>query len=482
MRTNLIFAIILFISFSLAAQEKGVQSFSLKEAVDYAVQNNITIKNAKLGEEKAKAFNWEILTQGLPQLNGSLEYDYYFKTPQVPAVNQYLNDTSSTFSKLVNHFAATDTVVRKLLTQSGGGFNNISFVLPHNITTNLQLTQLLWDARYMFGIKARKDLYKTSRLSREMSEFDIRYAVTKAYYQAEAAQEAKGLLKQNANLVDKLLNDTRKVYEQGLADEIDVDRLQLVRANLESQMNLQNQLSEVGLANLKFQMGMPLDATIILKDKLDDLKHTSDLAAETKFDPKNRIEYDLLNTAITLKGFDIAQKRSGYYPTILGFLNYGWDVQTNSFGDIFHSSSQLNANGTSSNVSPWYPQGIVGLSLKIPIFDSGLKYAQVKQAKIEQEKSRNDFENFKNGATLQYQVALSSFNSAVADEVNSQKTLDLSQKIYNKNQAKFKAGAGSSFELQQSEQEFTTNQLRYIQSLMNLLNAKADLDKAMGVK
>jgi outer membrane protein TolC len=482
MRKSLTLTAAILISCAIFAQENGVQSFSLKEAVDYAIQNNLNVKNAKLGEEKAKAFNWEILTQGLPQVNGSLEYDYYFKTPQVPAINQYFNDTSSTFAKLINHFAATDSVVRKLLYQSGGGLNNISFVLPNNITTNLQITQLLFDARYMYGIKARKELYKTSRLSREMTEFDIRYAVTKAYYQAEMAEEGKSLLKANADIVDKILSDTRKVVEQGLGDEIDVDRLELVQATLESQMNMQNELSEVGLANLKFQMGLPLDETIILKDKLEDLKHSSDLAAETSFDPKNRIEYDLLSTAITLKGYDIAQKRSGYYPTLLGFVNYGWDVQTNSFSDMFHSNSQLNANGTSSTVSPWYPQGIVGISLKIPIFDSGLKYAQVRQAKLDQVKSENDFENFKNASVLQYQVALSSFNAALADEVNSQKTLDLSQKIYNKNQIKFKAGAGSSFELQQSEQEFTTNQLRHLQSLMNLLNAKADLDKAMGVK
>ena len=95
---------------------------------------------------------------------------------------------------------------------------------------------------------------------------------------------------------------------------------------------------------------------------------------------------------------------------------------------------------------------------------------------------KNDFENFKNAAELQYQSAQTTFNSALADEVNSQKTMGLSKKIFNKNQIKFTEGVGSSFELVQSETDYVTNQLKYTQSIMNLLNAKADLDKAIGVK
>jgi outer membrane protein len=181
------------------------------------------------------------------------------------------------------------------------------------------------------------------------------------------------------------------------------------------------------------------------------------------------VEFQLLSTAVNLQGYKLKAQRSGYYPSLAGFLNYSGNVQTEAFGDMFKGSN-------------WYPQGIVGIKLNIPIFDSGLKYAQVRQIKLEQMKTQNNLDNFKNAANLQYQSALSTYNAALGDEVNAQKTLDLSKKIYDTNQAKFKQGAGSSFELEQSEQEYTTNQLKQIQSIMNLLNAKADLDKAMGVK
>ena len=448
MKNKILTVIITLISASLFAQEGSAQAFTLREAVDYALKNNHDAKNAKLDMKKAKAYNWEILTQGLPQLNGSFEYDYYFKTPIVPAFAQ-------DFAALGPAFGNVD-------------FSKISFVLPNNITTGITLSQLFFDARYMFGIKARKELYLTSQLQSNLTDQQIRNNVTKAYCQAETAQEAKSLLDDNMKIVEKLLSDTRATFAQGLIEDIDVTRLELAQATLQSQITLANSQADVALANLKFQMGISLDDMIILKDKLDDLKATA-VPEQSKFDPKNRVEYTLLSTGIILKGYEMEGKRSGYYPSIAGFLNYSGNVQTQTFNEM-------------SNINQWFQQGLVGLKVNVPLFDSGLKYAQVQQTKIEQLKLKNDLENFKNASKLQYQSAESTYNAALADEVTSQKTLDLSKKIFDRNQAKFKLGAGSSFELEQSEQEYSTNILKHTQSVLNLLTAKADLDKAMGVK
>lgn len=469
MKKKIITGIITLFAVSLFAQEKSVSSYSLKEAIDYALQNNVNAKNAKLDMKKAKAYNLEILTQGLPNLSGSFEYDYYFKTPLVPAVSNIVAPGSPFATALAQLSQnSNDPALVKTLNSLGGGFSNISFVLPNDISTGITLTQLLFDARYVFGLKARKELYLTSRLQSDLSDQDIRTNITKAYSQAEAAQEAKSLLLENKKIVDKILADTRAVFAQGLTEELDVNRLELAQANLEMQINQQNNMAEVALANLKFQMGLNLDEVIILKDKLDDLR-ASVVPQQNAFDPKNRVEYQLLTAAITLDGYNMRAKRSGYYPSLGGFLNYSGNVQTEAFSDMFKGSE-------------WYPQGLVGIKLNVPIFDSGLKYAQVQQVKLEQMKRQNSRDNFVNAANLQYQSALSNFNAALGDEVSAQKTLDLSKKIFTTNEAKFKQGAGSSFELQQSEQEYATNELKQIQTIINLLNAKADLDKAMGVK
>lgn len=480
MKKKLVLSILLAMGVNGFAQTTGspatttVKAFTVQEAVDYALQFNNQVKNAKLGVDQAKWRNVEIYTTGLPQISGNFDYTYYFKQPISPALGKIFSE--GTLAKVFQTLATgnpalgvpPNPAVAQVLME--GGNQSVSFVLPHNISTGLQVNQLFFDGRYVFGVKAAKELMLTARLQSNMNDVDVKYAVMKAYYQAAAAGEAKALLQENLKVVEKLTADMRATYQQGLIEELDVNRLELAQATLESQIALQNQLAEVALANLKFQMGMPLGEELILKDHLTELKAGVQVQDATKqFDARNRAEYPLLESAIKLKGYDMRQKRVQYFPSLYGFLSYGWNSQAQKGGDVFKKDS-------------WFDQGLVGLTLKVPIFDSGSKLAQVKQAKLEQQKSINDFENFKSAADLQYRAAQSSFSSALTDETNTRKAQELSKKIFDRNTVKYKEGVANSFELQQSEQEFVTNQLKYIQSTLNLLNTKADLDKALGVK
>src|ERR1017187_8716109 len=134
MKRGIFTIVAVWMSALLFAQEGGVREFSLKEAVDFALQNNNSAKNAKLDMKKAKAFNWEILTQGLPQLGGSFEYDYYFKTPLVPAVSGIFNAKSPFGESITNlQNTSTDPALKSFLQNFSNGFSNISFVLPNDI-------------------------------------------------------------------------------------------------------------------------------------------------------------------------------------------------------------------------------------------------------------------------------------------------------------------------------------------------------------
>lgn len=481
--TGVVLALVTIITAGFA-QAKPLQTFTLKEAVQFAIQNNAAAKNARISEQQAKARNLEIITTGLPQISANIDYTYYFKRPEVPALSKFFSDTTQSSARVFSYLAANDPNIANILYQSAvqSKDQKISFVLPHNLSTGLQVSQLIFDARYLFGIRATKDLLLTSRLSTEMSDIDITYNVTKAYYQAKSAQEAHSLLDSTLHVIQRLLGATRKTYQEGLIEELDVNRLELVEANLNSQIAMQKQMTEVALANLKYQMGLGLNDEVLLKDNMDELKAAANIADVPTFNAANRIEYKLLDAAVRLKGYDMAQKRSGYFPSLFGFLNYGWTAQTDKFGDIFKRDTQTYPDGDVRKISPWFSQGLVGVSLKLPIFDSGQKMAQVKQAKLDQQKTLNDMENFKNGAELQFRVAQSALSNALEDEASTKRAIELSEKIFKKNQIKFNEGVGNSFELAQSEQEFIANQLKYIQSRLGLLNAKADLDKALGKK
>lgn len=482
--------IALFLVGTLNAQPIAeTKAYTLKEAIDYAIANNTKVRNAKLDIASAKWRNLEIVTQGLPQISSELGYTYYFKKPEMPGIAQIFSDTSQVSSKIFGYLAAQgaalgDPTIANMLYQSAmdSKGKKITFALSHNLSASFQLTQLLFDGRYIFGIKATKDLMKTARMAANLSEQDVKYEVMKAYYQAQAAQESKALLNENLKLIDKLVSDTRATYNEGLIEELDVNRLELAQTTLQSQINLLDQRSKVALDNVKFQMGLPTSDVIVLKDKLSELKETVKVDLAAQFDAKQRIEYDLLQQAVVLQGYDVKQKRVGYYPSLYGYLNYGWQAQNDNFGEIFKKQTTTYPDGSTTSRNPWFDQGLAGITLKVPIFDSGLKMAQVKQAKIEQMKRKNEFENFINASELQFEATQSAFNAAVSDEAIAKRTGALSEKIFNTNSIKFKEGIGNSFELVQSETENVSNQLKYIQSVLTLLSTKADLDKALGVK
>lgn len=482
---HIIIILLSLVVLSVSAQQpKEVKVVTLQEAVDYALEFNNSMKNARLDQDFAKARNWEIMATGLPTVSAEAGYNYYFKRPVSPAFNQFFSDTTSSTARVFSYLAGKDPNIAGILYNSAIQSKDaeFSFVLPHNFSSSLTVSQLIFDGRYFIGLKATKDFTKVARLQKDLSQQDVKYNVMKAYYQAAAASEGVIKLNDNLKLVQRLLTETKAIFAQGLIEELDVDRLSLAEAQLQSQIALQTQMSKVALDNLKFQMGMKLADELILKDNLEDLRTKINVELANEFDASKRVEYELLETTLRVRKYDYQQRKSGYFPSMFGFLNYGWQAQAGKFGDFFKSTTTTYPDGDTRKSNPWFDQGLVGITLKIPIFDSGSRLANMKQSKIEGLKALNDFENFKNAAELQYRAAVSSFEAALIDEANNKRSSELSEKIFRTNQVKYKQGVSSSFELVQSENDNATNHLKRIQSILGVLNAKADLDKALGVK
>jgi outer membrane protein len=490
MRKYIIGICLLHLAMSTVAQTSGLKAFSLREAVDYAIKNNIATKNALLSEQAAKARNNEVISLGLPQVSANFDYTYYYKQPTSPALAKIFGDPNSTSNRINAQVAKNDTTnaIQDIIdkSRSADSFKSTSFVLPHNMNVGIQLQQLIFDGRYIVGIKATKDLTLAAKLSSKLSEQDIRYNTIKAYIETQSLKETKRVIQDNLDVILKLLHDTRETYKEGLIEELDVNRLELAETNLRSQINSLDNYYNVGMASLKFNMGMPITDAIALTDNIDVLRKEVIKDVPTSFNPSQRIEAQLLETSVKLHTFDMQQKRSGNFPSIYGFANYGGGSQVSDFGDFFKKQSITFYNSTTTKYdvtrqfSNWFQSGQLGLSIKIPIIDGGARIAQTKQAKIEIEKTKNDLEQFKNAATLQVEAAKMTFLSNLIEEENTTRSIALNQKVFDKTSIKFKEGLGSSFEMISAQQQLTQNQISHITAIKNVLTSKFDLDKALG--
>src|SRR5690606_11790864 len=70
--------IMLCITSWVFAQEDP-SSFTLQEAIDFALENNRQAKNAVRNIEAAKKQKWETTATGLPQINGAIDYQNWLK-------------------------------------------------------------------------------------------------------------------------------------------------------------------------------------------------------------------------------------------------------------------------------------------------------------------------------------------------------------------------------------------------------------------
>jgi outer membrane protein TolC len=453
--------VLVFISMSiyrLPAQEGGFKTYSLKQAVEYGIENNISAKNAKLSETESLAHNRELLSIGLPQISGEFDYQYYMIRPTDPA---FISDFGSIPPQFKSLFPT-----------------KFYINLANNVNTGVTLSQLVYDTRYFIGIQTFKHLLILSHQTTALTVQDVRYNIIKGYYEVQAAKEIIRLLDSNLVIIQKLLHDTRETYKEGLIEETDVDRLELGESTLKSQINNTQNLYDLGMSSLKYNMGLQLTDRIALTDDILSLRKQIADAAPSSFDPSQRIEAQLLETSITLKTYDKKQRQAGYYPSIYGMANFGGGSQVNYARELF-TKQDLGGGATASN---WFDQAYVGFSIKIPIYDGGQKEASVKQAKIELQKANNDLENFKNQSTLQVDAAKTTFGTNLIEEQNAKESMRLNNKIFNKTETKYKEGVSSSFELIQTQQDQTSNLIRYYTAVKNVLTSRADLDKALGIQ
>jgi len=213
-------------------------------------------------------------------------------------------------------------------------------------------------------------------------------------------------------------------------------------------------------------MGMPVDAQMMLTDKLEDIQLTNvaDAGTDTTF-YHNRIEYGLLETQKKLNELDVENKKSKFYPTLKLNGNYNSSYQNNSFSDLYSRN---------------FPSSYFGLTLDVPIFNGFQRSYQLKQSKIEVLKSQNDLYNIKNGILLQANAAQINYINGLKSLDNQKQNQQLAQEVLRVSKIKYQQGVGSSIEVTQAQTALEDSDNQYIQALYTALISKVDLDKAYG--
>lgn len=439
MKRHLIFLLTL-IGFSLEAQEPV--RMTLDDAIKYAMEHSMDLRMAQINIADAEEQIVERRAVGIPQVNAGVDYQYFI---QVPAS--------------VVDISSFDPSIPE------GTFEKLEFGLKNNLTADISVSALLFDASYLTGLKAAKAYRNYAQRDRERVEYDVKNSIVEAYLPALILEESIKTLNKNISNLDQLLKETKALYKEGFVEQLDVDRLELSHANLETEVENIERQKELIYNVLKFNMGYPIQDPIIAVDDIEKLfvpATEEQLTADINYG--KRPEIKVLELGIQLNQLNIDFNKSGYLPSLAAFGSYQQSAQGNNLFD-----------------NPvWVPSAVVGLQLNVPIFDGFSKRAKINRAKLDMEESMNQQTQLKRAINLEVSNARTSYRNAAERLESRNKNVKLAERIYETTRIKYKEGVGSSIEISQAEQSLYETQQNYIQARYDLLVAKRALDKALG--
>lgn len=432
-------------------QAQGVDQFSLSEAVAYAQSKSNTVRSADLDIARSKAEVQEYTAIGIPKLSAGVDYNYFIHIP----------------TQLIPNDAFAFEIPGIPIPEPEPGYSETQFGTRNNLTFALNLNTLVFDGSYFVGLKASRGLLEMTKRQADLTKYDVKHAVVKAYLQVLIAEENKGVLLRNIENLGKMRKETKVFLDNGMVEQLDVDRLDLSLSNLQVELEALARQTELAYNVLKFQMNYPLEGKVELTNKLEDimaLPEDSDLEGEIAFE--QRIETDILKQTIRLNELNTKRFTMGYLPSLSAFATHQQVLQRD---DLF--------DGTAPG---FYPTTIIGLKLNVPIFDGLDKAAKIKKSKIDVEKFKLQLNDLERSIQLQVINSRAIYKNAKQRLENQDKNLALAEKIHNTTKIKYREGVGSSLEMTQAEQELYRTQANRLNALYELVVAKADLDKALG--
>lgn len=466
MKVNLILPVILCILSAFPAKNLHAQEFTLEESIQYALDHNKNIQNARFEEYVANAKVKEYLSIGLPQLRGGVDLNYYAELP-----TQILPGLFNPAVDIVNIEGNPYPLTRldpKTFQPIPGEEVEAKFGFPWQATAGFTLNQLIFDGSFFTGVQAARALERLSRKDLHRSQEETAVSVSKAYYQAMIAQENLNLVNANIDRLNKLFAETKALNETGFVEKIDVDRLQINVTNLRLQKSNLERLVALSKDMLKFQMGMPVNDQIQLTESIAQLVEAPNAVnMESVFDPNSRIEYSILQSQIELQNYNLKQFKNGYLPSLNSFASYQWNAQRDKFNFL---------NGKER----WFPIGLVGLSLNVPIFDGFRKKSQISQVRYKLKQMDNYSDIMRNSIQLEIKNAQAQTLNSYDKLESLKRNRELAQKVFKVSQIKYKEGVGSSLELNDAENQLKQAESSYLSGVFEYLMAKVELQKSTG--
>jgi outer membrane protein TolC len=407
---------------------------SLQEARRLAFENNANIRNSALDMEIARKKIWETTAIGLPHIDSKAAYQFLPNVPTLPPGTM------------------------------GPGTPAVPLGVKNNATFDVTASQLIFNGYYLVGLKAMKTLYQQSNESTEKIVQDVNESVINTYYMILVGEESLKNLQKNLDNVKKTAYEITEMNKQGFVEKTDVDQLELTANNLKNAMNQVEGNLDVANRLLKIILGMDVSKNVVLTESLTSVQAlpviVNSLVKET-FNIDKNIDYRIIKTATTLSKLEYQNAIAAYMPVISGFYNHTEKVNKPAFD--------------------FTVKDVIGINVSLPIFSSGQRMAVVSQKKLAISKMDNTKQLVYNNLMMQADQLQTDLKLKYEKYEIQEKSLALSDEIYQRTLEKYKNGVSSSMDLTTTQNQYLASLSSYYQSIYDLVVARTKLEKLYNI-
>ena len=431
--------LVLFIS-NICYSQSEVVSLSIEDAVKYGIENNRNLKNAEREIQMAYQERWKTIAIGLPNVSLDLNYLNNLELP-------------------------TSLIPAEFFGGNKGDFSEIQFGTEQTAIGSVRMEQLLFDGSWLVGLEYSKIFLATSENFYEKTLLEVREGIVKLYSLVATLNEGISLLENNLENFKKDLNEVNELYKNGFQEEENVEqiRITLAQAELSLLQAIKTRDNQINL--LKLVLGININDELVLVTSLDEFIGNNVVFANSfeDFDTGKNVDIKISQNMFDTKRIEYKLEKSKQLPKISGFVSGTYTGYNNEFN--FTDKSQS-----------WFGSSVVGVNLEIPLFNANRMNVSSQKAKIAMEQARANLEEQEEKTQAEVIQKLNDYQLANKSLSVNEQNMNLAISIEDKNSIKFFEGLVSSFELRQAQIQLLDSQQKYLNSVIELISIKTELE------
>lgn len=433
-RNTLFFLVFHFAaSFALIGQSAATVTFTLQQCIDYALENNLSVRQSVLNTEIIKVTSNQLRLSRFPSVDASARHNFAWSDAQSATDGSWAYDGSTS--------------------QSFG--INASLNLFNGLRTYRSIQQA--DTEYQAGL-----------LNTETQRDNLKLQVLAAYTQVLYAMQQLENAKRQLEVTQVQLNQAAERLQVGSIAK--ADYLQVSTQLAQEQLTLTNARSLLATNRITLMqlMEYPVNNTfeIVQPDMSELVVPTTVPAASDVYQlaqqQKPQVKQASLNNQVAL--FDIDLAKASALPSLAldagVSTNYTDKVQQLNYG------SQLQHNLTPS----------LGLTLSIPIFTQGKTKSQVSQAQIRSEITKLDGHNTLNQLRKNIENACLDVSTSSAEYLSANQQCLSAQASFDQAQERFAKGVIGTVDYLVQKTNLINAESSVLQARYNLIYSLKTLD------